>query len=243
MAGLTRREAMGEVEFRSDMEATLVDFMGGDQAVCRAARVSTKGADSIDSETTEGLIRYLVRDHHGSPFEHSVFHWLIRVPTVVVWQLVRHRVASYNVESGRYRKLQPVFYLPPANRALVQSGKPGQYRFEAGTEHQHDLVTETLRRRSLEWWADYQLLTGSGICNEVARMGLPFNLYWSLYVTMNARALTNFLSLRTVATADSAVASYPQYEIAQLAALFEDDFAAQMPLTFRAWLHAGRRPI
>jgi hypothetical protein len=115
-----------------------------------AARVSTKGEQSLedvnaDSGRSAGLINYLMRDRHGTPFEHSSMTFYVQAPIFVFREFMRHRTFSYNEESGRYRQLDPVFYVPGPGRMLVQAGKPGAYEFTAGTPEQHALVSDTAR--------------------------------------------------------------------------------------------------
>jgi thymidylate synthase (FAD) len=118
--------------FRSDVTVELVKASAADSDVVFAARVSTQGErslESVDSDATEagGLIRFLMRERHGSPFEHSVFTFYVSAPIFVWREHMRHRMASYNEESGRYKVLEPVFYIPGPDRALVQVGKAGAY--------------------------------------------------------------------------------------------------------------------
>src|SRR5699024_5671345 len=96
----------------------------------------------------KGLIRFLMRDRHGSPFEHNSFTFYVEAPIFVFREFMRHRTASYNEESGRYREMRPVFYVPSADRNLIQIGKPGAYVFEPGTEEQHAVVDEAVRTQS-----------------------------------------------------------------------------------------------
>ncbi|CAM5545814.1 Flavin-dependent thymidylate synthase [Streptomyces microflavus] len=115
-----------------------------------AARVSTAGEQSLeevtkDPERSKGLINYLMRDRHGSPFEHNSMTFFISAPIFVFREFMRHRVGwSYNEESGRYRELEPVFYVPGTSRKLVQQGRPGKYEFVEGTEEQYDLTTRAM---------------------------------------------------------------------------------------------------
>src|SRR5262245_38537163 len=106
-----------EIRFRSDVTVELVKASASDSDVLWAARVSTKGEQSIDqvgadAERSKGFINYLMRDRHGSPFEHSTMTFLVSAPIFVFREFMRHRVWSYNEESGRYRRLEPVFYVP-----------------------------------------------------------------------------------------------------------------------------------
>src|SRR5215472_9148020 len=130
-----------DIDFRSEMTVELVKHSASDSDVIWAARVSTKGEQSqedinADPERSAGLINFLMRDRHGTPFEHSTMTFYVHAPIFVFREFMRHRTFSYNEESGRYRQLDPVFYVPDADRKLVQSGKPGAYVFEEGTPGQ-----------------------------------------------------------------------------------------------------------
>ena len=233
-----------EVEFRSDATAELVRSSARDADVLFAARVSTKGEQSLedvdaDAERSKGLIGYLMRDRHGSPFEHNSMTFYVHAPIFVFREFMRHRIASYNEESGRYRELRPVFYLPGPDRDLVQEGRPGHYQFLPGSPDQHKLVTEATRRVCEQAYAAYQEMLEAGIAREVARIVLPLTIYSSMYVTMNARSLMNFLSLRTKRE-NSTYPSFPQREIEMVAEQMEAAWAKLMPLTHAAFEAAGR---
>ncbi len=229
---------MTEVKFRSDVTVELIDSMGDDNAVVRAARVSS-GSTSDSSDRDAGLINYLMRDRHGSPFEHNAFTFYIEAPIFVFREFMRHRIASYNEESGRYKQLEPVFYVPDENRMLVQEGKPGAYSFLPGTDEMFEMVNEGVRTNSEEAYWMYENMMNEGIAREVARIALPVNIYSSMYVTMNARSLMNFLSLRTIHP-DSKVPSFPQREIEMVAEQMEQFFAQKMPITYETFNKNGR---
>ena len=234
----------GAVEFRSDVTVELVRSSAGDADVLFAARVSTRGEASLeeldaDPERSAGLIRYLMRDRHGSPFEHTSMTFFVQAPIFVFREFQRHRIASYNEESGRYRQLRPVFYVPGPERALRQVGKAGHYTFEPGTPEQHALVQEEVRRSCTAAYGAYQRMLDAGVAREVARSVLPVAIYSSMYVTLNARALMNFLSLRT-ARPDATFPSSPQREIEMCAELMEAAWRELMPLTAAAFDAAGR---
>ena len=233
-----------EVEFRSDVTAELVRSSARDADVLFAARVSTKGELSLedvdaDAERSKGLIGFLMRDRHGSPFEHNSMTFYVHAPIFVFREFMRHRIASYNEESGRYRELRPVFYLPGRDRDLVQEGRPGHYQFLPGSPDQYKLVTEATRRVCEQAYSAYQEMLEAGIAREVARIVLPVTIYSSMYVTMNARSLMNFLSLRTKRE-NSAYPSFPQREIEMVAEQMEAAWARLMPLTHAAFEAAGR---
>lgn len=227
------------VSFRSNMTVELIDSMGSDASVARAARVSTGGdTTGADSDKDAGLINYLMRDRHGSPFEHNAFTFYIEAPIFVFREFMRHRIASYNEESGRYKKLEPMFYLPDAVRPLVQVGKAGAYTFEEGTVEQYKNTVDALIDSSEHAYAEYEWLLGKGVAREVARMTLPVNIYSSMYVTMNARSLMNFLSLRS--SEQGTYPSFPQQEIAMVADKMEKCFSLEMPVTHAAFIKNGR---
>lgn len=209
-----------------------------------AARVSTQGEKSLDdvggdAERSQGLINYLMRDRHGSPFEHNSMTFFVSAPIFVFREFMRHRIASYNEESGRYRQLRPVFYVPGPERKLVQQGKPGSYDFVDGTAEQHRIAVEQTQQACRQAYAAYQAMLAAGIAREVARGVLPVGTYSSMYVTMNARSLMNFLSLRTKRP-DSAFPSFPQREIEMVAELMEGYWSELMPLTHAAFERNGR---
>ena len=233
-----------EIQFRSDMTVDLVRASAEDADVLFAARVSTKGEQSLedvgaDASRSAGLINYLMRDRHGSPFEHNSMTFYVQAPIFVFREFMRHRIASYNEESGRYRELRPVFYVPGPERRLVQVGKPGAYTFEPGTEEQHVLVEREIKDSCTQAYAAYQRMLDAGIAREVARAVLPVTIYSSMYVTMNARSLMNFLSLRTQREGTH-FPSFPQREIEMVAEKMEDFWADLMPMTYAAFNKNGR---
>lgn len=233
---------MTEIRMRSDFDVELVDSMGDDMSVVRAARVSVRGADEGGTETAQsqqGLINFLMKNRHGSPFEHNSFTFRISAPIFVWREFMRHRIASYNEESGRYRQLEPVFYRPPAHRPLVQEGRAGAYHFVRGSEDQEHEVYRQLREVASYAYSHYVDLLDNGVAREVARMVLPLNIYSTAYVTMNARALMNFLSLRTRGD-NAAFPSFPQWEIERVALGMEYLWSLEMPLTYLAFNENGR---
>jgi thymidylate synthase (FAD) len=226
-----------KITFRTDVTVDLVQAMASDEAVVMAARVSS-GADD-DSNRNAGLINYLMRDRHGSPFEHNAFTFRIEAPIFVFREFMRHRIASYNEESGRYKQLDPVFYVPAQERNLVQVGKVGAYEFVPGEVSQTVRAQRAMMANAEDAYGKYLMMMDNGIAREVARMVLPVNIYSSMYVTMNARSLMNFLSLRTK-DETSAYPSFPQREIEMVAEKMEEFFAEKMPLTYESFKKNGR---
>jgi thymidylate synthase (FAD) len=231
--------------WRDDMTVELVKASAQDSDVVWAARVSTAGEQSIEArdrsaESSAGLIRFLMRNKHGTPFEHNSMTFLVSAPIFVFREFHRHRVGwSYNEESGRYRELAPVFYVPSSERNLVQVGKPGHYDFVPGSPEQHAEVVEATKAACEAAYSSYTRMLSAGVAREVARGVLPVCTYSSMYATCNARSLMSFLSLRTKSPA-STFPSYPQREIEMVAEQMEAVFAQLMPLTHAAFVDAGR---
>ncbi|MEU6284686.1 FAD-dependent thymidylate synthase [Streptomyces sp. NPDC047028] len=234
-----------KIDLRSDVTVELVKHSAADADVLFAARVSTVGEQSLDElgkdpERSKGLINYLMRDRHGSPFEHNSMTFFVSAPIFVFREFMRHRVGwSYNEESGRYRELQPVFYVPDTSRKLVQQGRPGKYVFVEGTEEQHDLVNRSMEESYRQAYRTYQAMLAQGVAREVARSVLPVGLYSSMYATCNARSLMHFLGLRTQHEL-AKVPSFPQREIEMVGEKMEAEWAKLMPLTYAAFNANGR---
>lgn len=220
----------------TEIKATLVDTMGDDESVVHAARVSIVGAraETEGGEKT-GLINFLMKNSHASPFEHVTATFLVECPIFVTREVHRHRTFSYNEVSGRYSVLEPKFYVPPAARPLTQVGKPGSYRFEEGTDEQAMLALGELRFAYQTCWNGYERLLEAGIAKEVARDLLPVGIYTSFYMTGNLRNWLNFLKLRTAPDA--------LYEIRDMAAEVEEQLERIAPTCLECWNKNGRGQI
>lgn len=231
---------MSKIELKTDFDVDLVQSAGSDEMICKAARVSTLGAASLETEESTGLINFLMKNRHGSPFEHGFMTFRISAPIFVWREFMRHRIGfSYNEQSGRYMEMEPVFYVPPTRRPLVQVGKPGAYEFIRGAEYQSAGVLQNLKAAYNNCWWAYQNMLDNGIAKEVARMCLPVATYSTAYVTCNPRSLMSFLSLRTK-DPESKFPSYPQWEIEQVAMQMEEWFTHLYPLTATAFHNNGR---
>jgi len=207
-----------EVIFRDDVTVELVKASASDADVIWAARVSTAGEQSMDEigedpSRSAGLINYLARERHGSPFEHTSMTFFVSAPIFVFREFMRHRIASYNEESGRYRELKPVFYIPSKERKLIQVGKTGAYTFEDGTPEQFDISIKAMKDAYLVAYESYKKMLDAGVARD--------------------------LSLRT-AREGSHFPSYPQREIEMVAEKMEAEFAKLMPLTYGAFEKSGR---
>jgi thymidylate synthase (FAD) len=233
---------MESISFTTSPEVALFNSMGDDEAIVNAAKVSVRGdlISEIDPESASSFIDFLMRNRHGSPFEHTSMTFRIKAPIFVWREFMRHRVGfSYNEESARYRELNPEFYIP--SRARYQEGKPGHYDITHAKEG--DPVSEEMKAimevASAQAYKHYQGLLSEGVAREVARMVLPLNIMSSAYVTCNARSLMNFLSLR-VHDETAVYPSYPQYEIEQVANVIESYLSEAFPLTYDAYVRRGR---
>lgn len=225
--------------FTDELRVNLIESLASDSSVISAARVSTQGSLVEDApEENFGFINFLMKNRHGSPFEHAIFKWRITAPIFVWREFMCHRMASYNEESGRHKQLDAVFYLP-IFRPLSQEGKPGHYTMVNGTEEQRTQTLATLMTTCSQAYWGYEKLLDAGVAREVARMSLPLNIMSTAYVTMNSRGLMNFLSLRTK-DSNSTYPSFPMWEIEQVARKMELNFEETMPLTHRSFVENGR---
>jgi thymidylate synthase (FAD) len=205
----------------------LVDFMGGDQGVVDAARVSYGGV-SKGAEADKKLIAYLLTHDHGTPFEHSVFKFHVKAPIFVARQWFRHRMASYNEVSFRYTEVKDSFYMPARWRGQDKKNKQGS---TAAAELNQPALHELFKAHVDRALAAYKEMIGLGVAREMARMVLPVNLYTEFYWTVNARSLMNFVSLRADVHA--------QWEIQQYGEALARAFREEMPWTFEAFLRHG----
>jgi thymidylate synthase (FAD) len=183
-------------------------------------------------ESDEGLIRFLMRDRHGTPFEHNSFRFHIRCPIFVAREWMRHRVGSFNEFSLRYAKATDDFYVPAPEDVRSQVGKPGAYSFEPVSEEVADATREKLQAVYETAYETYGELVELGVARELARCALPVGAYTEFYWTVNARSLMNFLSLRNAETA--------QREIRRYAAACERFLEQLMPVTYAAFVASGR---
>jgi thymidylate synthase (FAD) len=210
----------------------LDDAMASDLSVVNGARVSFARHKTEMDESDEGLIRFLMRERHASPFEHSVFRFHVRAPLFVAREWFRHRFSSFNEFSMRYAKATDDFYLPEPEDVRSQVGKPGAYSFEPVEPELAETAREELRSVYEEAYSTYTRLVDLGIARELARLVMPMGAYTEFYWTVNARSLMNFVSLRAAESA--------QREIRRYAEACERFFAEKMPVTHAAFVASGR---
>jgi thymidylate synthase (FAD) len=206
--------------------------MADDLSVVNGARVSFARRKEEMDTSDEGLIRFLMRDRHGSPFEHNAFRFHVRCPIFVAREWFRHRIGSFNEFSMRYAKATDDFYVPEAADVRTQVGKPGAYRFEPVDEELAEETRRELEAIYSEAYAAYARLVEKGVARELARSVMPVGAYTQFYWTVNARALMNFVSLRN--------SEFAQLEIRRYAEAVEAFFAEKMPVTHSAFVANDR---
>ena len=206
--------------------------LADDLSVVNGARVSfARRKDELD-ESDVGLIRFLMRERHGTPFEHNAFRFHIRCPIFVAREWMRHRISSFNEFSLRYARATDDFYVPEVEDVRTQVGKPGAYTFEAVDPELAEETREALRDVYDHAYSTYERLVEAGVAREVARSVLPVGAYTEFYWTVNARSLMNFVSLRASENA--------QREIRRYAEAVEHFLELHMPVTHAAFVAAGR---
>jgi len=206
--------------------------MASDLSVVNGARVSFARHKQEMDDSDAGLIRFLMRERHGTPFEHNAFRFHIRCPIFVAREWFRHRVGSFNEFSMRYAKATEDFYVPEADDVRTQVGKPGAYSFEPVPQDVAETTRERLREIYQAAYETYERLVELGVARELARAALPVGAYTEFYWTVNARSLMNFVSLRAAETA--------QREIRRYAEACERFLAEQMPITHAAFVANDR---
>ena len=206
--------------------------MASDLSVVNGARVSFARRKEEMDDSDEGLIRFLMRDRHGTPFEHNAFRFHVRCPLFVAREWFRHRVGSFNEFSMRYAKASDEFYVPEPEDVRSQVGKPGAYSFETVDAELAEQTREELQAVYDAAYETYTRLVELGVARELARLAMPMGAYTEFFWTVNARSLMNFVSLRAAETA--------QREIRRYAEACERFLAEKMPVTYSAFVENNR---
>jgi thymidylate synthase (FAD) len=204
-----------------------------DLAVVNAARISFDHEHEALDKSDEGLINYLLKNRHGTPFEHGYFKFKVEAPIFVFREHHRHRAGhSYNEMSGRYTELEEKFFFP--KKARVRVGKAGAYSYleRAEDDEQTKFMTGRLKYAYEAGWNSYQEMLKDGIAPEQARLSLPVGLFTKMIWSCNPRSLMHFLSLRAAPTA--------QQEIQTVAYAAETALAKHMPVTHLSFISNGR---
>lgn len=217
----------------------VIDYMGTDSSIVQAARVSY-GAGTKKVNEDAGLINYLLRHRHTTPFEMCEIKFHIKLPIFIARQWIRHRTANVNEYSGRYSIMDKEFYLPKAEHLAAQSKQNHQGRGETLSGAEADRALEILEQDSIAAYKHYEeLLNGDeagnihdeskqGLARELARMNLPVNFYTQWYWKIDLHNLLHFLALR----ADS----HAQYEIRAYADVMLDLVQKWVPITYHAFM-------
>ena len=216
----------------------VIDYMGDDSSVVQSARVSYgKGTKKISND--RGLIKYLMRHSHSTPFEMCEIKFHIKLPIFIARQWIRHRTANVNEYSARYSILDKEFYIPSAENLAAQSQINNQGRGDALTDDEASNVIQILKNDAEQTYANYETLLNenssggvldegkSGIARELARMNLTLNTYTQWYWKIDLNNLLHFLALR----ADD----HAQYEIRVYADVMLDLVKKWVPLTYEAF--------
>jgi len=217
----------------------VVDYMGDDSSIVQAARVSYgKGTKKVSTDS--GLIKYLMRHRHSTPFEMCEIKYHVKLPIFVARQWIRHRTANVNEYSARYSILDKEFYLPNKENLAAQSANNRQGRGDLINGTQADNILNMLKKDAEQTYANYELMlnekydgttideNNKGLARELARMNLTLNTYTQWYWKTDLLNLLNFLSLR----ADS----HAQYEIRAYADVMIEALKRWVPITFDAFM-------
>jgi thymidylate synthase (FAD) len=206
----------------------LIDYMGSDKAIEEAARVSFTGGEEEERtvEQTRGLLRYLLRHRHTTPFEMVSFKFRIVCPIFVWRQWIRHRTASVNEISGRYAKLPDLYYVPELERMQAQS-KSNKQGSEATLIDNAENVRDQIEEDQTVTRDHYEELLDAGLAKELARINLPVAQYTAAVWKMDLHNLFHFLSLR--------LDSHAQYEIRVFAEAIADIVAQVCPIAWEAF--------
>ncbi|OOY32930.1 FAD-dependent thymidylate synthase [Thioclava sp. F36-6] len=211
----------------------VIDYMGDDNAIVQAARVSYgRGTKTVNSDA--GLIRYLMRHWHSTPFEMCEVKFHVKLPVFVARQWIRHRTANVNEYSARYSILDREFYIPEASQLAAQSSQNHQGRGQVLEGAEATRVLDILRDDAMRAYDHYEdMLTPDedegkqGLARELARMNLPTNIYTQWYWKVDLHNLFHFLRLR----ADS----HAQYEIRVYAETMCDIVRDWVPAAYSAF--------
>ena len=216
----------------------VIDYMGDDSAIVQAARVSYgKGTKMVNED--KGLINYLMRHHHSTPFEMCEIKFHVKLPIFVARQWIRHRTANVNEYSARYSIMDKEFYIPTPDHLAAQSTTNRQGRDEVLQGDQAERVLALLREDALRAYDHYETMLNEdssgnvlnpslpGLARELARMNLPVNFYTQWYWKVDLHNLMHFLSLRADAHA--------QYEIRAYADVMLEVLKKWVPITYEAF--------
>lgn len=235
---------MTEIILTSDIKVDYIDHMGSDQRIVEAMMVSTKGLSAADSssKSMEGRLNYLMENRHGTPFECGALTIRVHAPIKVWREWHRHRIGwSYNEESGRYKQLDPIFYIPSRERPAIrpEGFKSARPAFDVATDEEYAQILSRLRVGYQFAYEQYEKMLALQVDRGLARDVLGVGIYSCCYCTANPRSIMNFLELRTTEPTAKRP-SKPLYEIEVAARKLEVIFSQQWPITHMLWNRHGR---
>lgn len=205
----------------------LVDVMGDDAAIVQAARVSY-GSGTKKVHEDRGLIRYLLRHMHTTPFEMVEFKFHIKLPIFVARQWIRHRTANVNEYSGRYSEMKDEFYVPAIDQVRAQSVSNKQGRAdEAFPVDEAERIIAMMESSQQQAYAEYQQMLSQDLAREIARINLPVSNYTEWYWKIDLHNLFHFLRLR--------IDAHAQYEIRVYAQAMADLIKPYVPMAYEAF--------
>ncbi len=188
----------------------LVDHLGSDDTIVQSARVSY-GEGTKQKREDRGLIRYLLRNRHTSPFEQVIFTFHLKMPIFVARQWIRHRTARVNEISGRYSVLKDDFYLPAKEDIALQSADNKQGREDKPLSHElAEKIQQNMREEQERSYKAYKALIDQGVAKEIARINLPVSIYTEMYWQMDLHNLFHFLELRLDSHAQREIRVYAE---------------------------------
>lgn len=212
-------------------ELQMLDCLGSDLDFVNAARVSLDNFSPSMGDNENGLIRFLIKNKHASPFEHGQLRFYVKAPIFVFREWHRHRTQAYNEWSARYSTLAAEFYYPEVFRKRV--GKPGAYTYEDyGDPDLEQQFTNQMQHAYQTAYHVYEGMLARDVAPEIARSVIPVGTFSKMWATVNPRNCLNFLALRAHPQA--------QLEIRRYAEAVETCFRATYPVTWQEWNEAGR---
>lgn len=244
------------VKLRTDTSLDLIQQIGDDLMIAKAAWVSTrdglpelKPGETIEDKV-KGVLKFLIKNRHGTPFEHGSLTVRVDAPIFIWREWHRHRIGfSYNEESGRYKQLAPVFYVPGSERGEhclkpenFKPSKPGFRGFLPIEDTEREADNEKLRANYQEAYDLYVERLEKGYDNGLARINLPVAIFSACYVTCNPRSIMAFLELRTdIEGEEIKRRSHPLWELHMLSLRLENAFQFYWPITYDLWNENGRQ--
>lgn len=235
---------MTQIVLKSTIDVHYRDHMGDDKRIVEAMLASTKGLDAEEAshERVDGRIGFLAKNRHGTPFEATTLQLVVDAPIKVWREWHRHRIGfSYNEESGRYKQLRPVFWLPPPHRPMM---RPEGFRsaypdFDVATEEEYAFLKGELEQGYQSEYDRYERLLEKGFDRGLARDCLGVGIFSTCYVTANVRAFLHWMELRTKHP-QARRPSKPLWEIAEAGRQVEEIVSRLWPIAYAKWMENGR---